>query len=912
MQDTNNFSFKWYESLQTKMAAIFFVLFFFIALTIFMILKTFGDRIIEDEAYLRLNKANNDVISELEKHTLLSKTLANSMAKLVQKLPKDNNLYKDLLPQLINLPGSEAFIAGGGVWPAAYQFDKNSEKNSFFWARNQFAELTFYDDYNEPLGSGYHHEEWYIPATHLVEGEVYWSKSYTDPYSYQPMVTVSAPIFKGQEHTGVATIDIKLQGLQALLKKITLPFNGYAFAIDRNGRFLSYPNLQQVVSSVKKKDGSELKSFINYQELALKFPEFTNYSNILNQQRDNFLKHLNNNHHQLTKQLAKNLALESYQIDKQEANLIASSLLHSRNETLNAQLDRNNFFLNDDALLNEPVFVSITIMAETDWKIITVMPYSTGVEKIAVAYQRLISSTLIALLLTIFIIWLCVRYIITSPISGLAKQVQSQIYNDQGELQQFHTPFKGELNTLVTILNQHTLQLRNNHNKIEKLAHFDFLTGLPNRRLMINRLNDKLASCDRQQCCGALLFIDIDNFKHINDSLGHAMGDELLIRVAERFAECVRREDTVARLGGDEFVILVMKGHTYSQKLNHESTVVAQKLISIMKKPIILQGHLHHMTISIGITTFENEKSSSDELLRQADTAMYRAKDTGKNGFCFFNSQMQELAHRRLDIEEALRIALDNNELFLVYQPQVDTQGRCIGAEALVRWTHPTKGILPPIEFIGIAEECGLIVELGAWVLDKSCAQFKLWKNENIHLDKISVNVSPKQFRHINFIKTVRDALNKYQLPAQQLTLEITESVVIEDIKDTINKMTILKSLGVAISIDDFGTGYSSLTYLKELPIDQLKIDQSFVCDIITDTKALMIATAIITIGKKLGLNVIAEGVEDKKQIALLIEQGCDQFQGYYFSKPKSVDEFSHYISAQSTSNVHQISGKIS
>jgi len=909
MEYTDNFSYKWYESLQIKIAAIFFILFFFIALAVLTILKTFGDKIIEDEAYLRLNIANNEVISELEKHTILSATLVNSIANVAQKLPNNDTLYRNLFPQLISHTGTESFIAGGGVWPAAYQFNKDNEKNSFFWARNQFGELKFYDDYNKPLGDGYHHEEWYIPATHLSEGDKYWSKSYTDPYSLQTMVTVSAPIFKNEENVGVATIDIELQGLQTLFKKISRPFNGYAFAVDRNGTFLSYPDLQRVISSKKNREGHELKSFINYQELAVKYPEFETYSNILNQQRNNLLENLDHDD-QFGENLATTLALESYQISKEEAGLIVASILHAQSNTISTLPKRTNLFLKDDPLLNEPVFVSITMMPETYWKIITVMPYSHGVEKISDTYQNLIASTLIALLLTIIIIWLCIRYIVTTPISNLAKQVQSQIENKNQELQIFNTPFKGELNTLVAILNQHTSQLMNNNKKIEKLAHFDFLTGLPNRRLMINRLNDKLASCDRQQCCGALLFIDIDNFKHINDSLGHAMGDELLLRVAERFNACVRREDTLARLGGDEFVILIMKSQSYSRKLTHESTVLAQKLLLAMNEPITLQGHIHHMTISIGITTFENEDSSSDELLRQADTAMYRAKDVGKNGFCFFNSHMQEIAHRRLDIEEALRIALDKKELFLVYQPQVNTQGDCIGVEALVRWTHPVQGVLTPAEFISIAEESGLILELGTWVLDESCAQFKRWTEDNIHLEKISINVSPKQFRHINFINTVRDTLSKYQLPAHQLTLEITEGVVIEDIKDTINKMTILKSLGVAISIDDFGTGYSSLTYLKELPIDQLKIDQSFVSDIINDKKGLMIASTIIAISKKLGLNVIAEGVENKQQVELLNKQGCDRFQGFYFSKPMLADEFSRYVQSKTISNVQSIGAK--
>lgn len=268
---------------------------------------------------------------------------------------------------------------------------------------------------------------------------------------------------------------------------------------------------------------------------------------------------------------------------------------------------------------------------------------------------------------------------------------------------------------------------------------------------------------------------------------------------------------------------------------------------------------------------------------------------------------MQDAAHRRLEIEEDLRKALDNDELFLVYQPQVDVNGLCVGVEALVRWMHPTKGMLPPLEFISIAEESGLIIELGAWVLENSCEQFKKWRDENLNVEKIAVNVSPKQFRHVNFMNTVRDAIKKYQMAPNQLTIEITEGLVIKDIKDTIEKMSTLKSLGVRISVDDFGTGYSSLTYLKELPIDQLKIDQSFVRDIMNQPKSSMIVTTIISIANNLNLNLIAEGVENKEQVAILSEKGCHQFQGYYFSKPKTATDFFSYMRTQPRSNVHHI-----
>jgi len=898
------FNFKWYESLQFKIAALFLVLFILIALSVFIILRTFGENIIQEEAFLRLNQASSEVISELEKHTILSATLVDSMANLAKKLPKNSDDYHLLFPQIINYKGKEAFIAGGGIWPAPFEFDEKIEKYSFFWARDRTGKLNFYDGYNNTSGKGYHYEEWYIPATHLLEGNIYWSKSYTDPYSLEPMVTVSAPIIHDQQNIGVATIDLKLEGLQHLLTRVTQSFNGYAFALDRNGTFLSYPIIKQVLTSAKKRDGSELKSFINYQDLAKTEPNFIPFSNILNEQRNTLLRQIET-HNRFGKKLSYTLASTSYQIDKQEADLIVAAMLHSHNIN-QEEAERANILLGDDPLLNEPVFVSIRVMPDTHWKIITVMPYSTAIDTMTSTYQRLMLSTFIALLITVSLIWSFIRYIVTSPISHLAKQVQNQSDDNSHAIKLFNTAAKGELKALVEVFNQRTGQLLQSQKKIEKLAHFDSLTGLPNRRMLINRINNIMAGCEKQDCFGTLLFIDLDNFKRINDSMGHHIGDQLLLHVAERLRKTLRKEDTIARLGGDEFVVLITANHTCSKQLNYESTIVAQKLVNAMAAPIRLNNHLHHMTISIGISVFSKKNSSSDELLRQADTAMYRAKAKGKNGFCFFNTAMQERAYRRLEIEESLRIALDKNQLFLVYQPQVNSQGNCLGAEALVRWTHPQKGVLSPIEFIPIAEESGLIIELGTWVLETACAQLKTWSDSH-QFKKISINVSPKQFRDVNFIEIVRNVLKKHQLNPNQLTLEITEGIVIENIKDTIAKMSILKSLGVKLSIDDFGTGYSSLKYLKELPLDQLKIDQSFVRDIINQPKDAMIVTTIIAIAHHLELNVIAEGVEEIEQVEMLTSKGCKQFQGYYFSKPITAEEFDHYCNKQSLENVHPI-----
>ena len=907
MERISEFSFRWYDSLQFKISAIFFVLFLVIALSVITVLKTIGDELIEEEAYLRLNEAHQHVIAELEKRSVLSATLADAMANLAENLPSDVDLHQKLFLQLIDYKGTEEFIAGGGIWPGPFQFQEDIERRSFFWGRNPAGQLEYYDDYNRQEGNGYHHEEWYVPATHLAEGEVYWSKSYTDPYSLQPMVTVTAPMIRGGRNIGVSTIDLKLEGLHQQLEKATGLFEGYAFAIDRNGTFLSYPNKDLVISTAKNRDGSELTSFISYQELAKKSPVFVEYAAILDEGRNQLLTTVGTEI-QLREELSEKLANGIHHTSQDEANIIAATILSATKGSINNKLEQYDLFLESDPILNEPVFVSVATMPNTYWKIVTVMPYSKGIERIVATYDQLILSTLSAVLLAIFIIWLFIKRIVTAPISHLSKQIKLQVDSDASDIQLIDTTATGELGSLTQIFNQRTEQLLDTQDKIKKMAHFDSLTGLPNRRLLINRLEDKLEFAKRHKYFGALLFIDLDNFKLINDSLGHDIGDELLMRVAERFQKSIRREDTVARLGGDEFVVLFVKDNTYSEHLNREATMVAQKLVHVMEDPFELKGHQHNVDISIGVTIFSHRNSSVDELLRQADTAMYRTKAKGKNGFCFFKPEMQEQADRRLNIEDELRNALDHGQLFLMYQPQVDSHGVCLSAEALIRWSHPSKGMQAPVEFIAIAEECGLVVPLGNWVIDEACRQTKAWNDAGMRLDKIAVNVSPKQFRHTDFVDSVRRSIEKHQINARQLTLEVTEGVVIGDIEDTIQKMHILKSIGVRISVDDFGTGYSSLMYLKKLPLNQLKIDQSFVRDIINDPSDAMIVETIISMSNHLGLDVIAEGVENKGQLDSLIEKGCRQFQGYYFSKPMVAADFSNYMVQQRGPTVSKIS----
>lgn len=418
--------------------------------------------------------------------------------------------------------------------------------------------------------------------------------------------------------------------------------------------------------------------------------------------------------------------------------------------------------------------------------------------------------------------------------------------------------------------------------QLENLALFDSLTGLANRRLFNERLNSACRKAKQKQVDSTLFILDLDKFKRINDTLGHQSGDELLLIVAERLKQCVSEHDTVARLGGDEFTILL--------KHNHNSTNVesiANNILRTLKQPIKLGKHEVSVSTSIGITSSRFSSGCSETLLKHADLALYRAKDKGRDCYHIFTEDLNDQAARQLEIESELRQALQNNEFYLNYQPQANLKtGEISSVEALIRWRHPERGDIPPSEFVPVAEETGLIVEIGDWVIKTACLEIqRLYQQCGIKLT-VAVNLSPRQFHDKNLIETVNCALKNSGLEASSLELEVTESMLMHDIDEVIELLNRIKKTGTSIAIDDFGSGYSSLSYLRSLPVDILKIDREFVRDIPEDLSAMEIASAIIAVAHKLGLKVIAEGVEDEDQRDFLAINHCDFAQGYHYSRP--------------------------
>jgi len=465
---------------------------------------------------------------------------------------------------------------------------------------------------------------------------------------------------------------------------------------------------------------------------------------------------------------------------------------------------------------------------------------------------------------------------------------------------------EGELTHYVAICSDISA-IKQTEERLEHLAHYDPLTGLPNRTLFNDRLHHTIAFARRRGRMVALILFDLDRFKEVNDTLGHRIGDQLLVAVSKRLKHGMRDSDTISRLGGDEFAIILADVEGFGP-----AAKVAQHFLNYLAEPFIIEGHEVYITASIGITIYPTDSEDIDALLKNADTAMYCAKERGKNNFQFFTSEMNNRILEKLFIESRLRHALENGEFSVCFQPQVETSTEeIVGVEALARWTNPELGEVPPSKFIPIAEDTGLIAAMGEWVLREACMKSQAWREEGLHPMTVSVNLSARQFHRQNLVETISSIIEETGIDAKCLELEITESVIMQDVEDTVETLKRLKKLGVRLSIDDFGTGYSSLSYLKRFPIEVLKIDQSFVSDITGDSEESSVVSAIIALAHSLDLKVVAEGVETKEQLDFLRGKGCDRIQGYYYMKPLPDEEIRSLLRRSPVSSSGRRTGRI-
>lgn len=516
--------------------------------------------------------------------------------------------------------------------------------------------------------------------------------------------------------------------------------------------------------------------------------------------------------------------------------------------------------------------------------------YQVGVER----YQNTRLWALVALVVSMLTMsglgWMLIRSI-ARPLKQVINTFQ------EISLGHYDTPILieggDEISKVMQALKAMQAKLEVHENAIHQLAFYDPLTRLPNRRLLRDRLQLALRASARNQTYGAVMLIDLDDFKIINDTQGHDVGDDLLVEMAQRLKTCLRQADTVARLGGDEFVVMLVNLGPDAKQAAIQAEGVGEKILQAIVQPCMLGQQSHQSSASIGITLFSDQRATIDELLKRADLAMYQAKNNGRNTQRFFDPSIQAALESRLGLEIELRQALPQQQFELYYQVQVDSGQDVLGAEVLLRWCHPTRGMVGPVDFIPIAEESGLIVPIGEWVLRSACEQLKRWETDpQTEPWTLSVNVSARQFRQADFVPTVRRLLEQTGINTRRLKLELTESLVLDDVDDTVLKMKLLNQRGIQFSMDDFGTGYSSLSQLNQLPISQLKIDRSFVCNMVSNRNDSVIVQTIIGMARNLNLNVIAEGVETEAQRALLEQFGCPVYQGYLAGRPVPLNDF--------------------
>jgi len=516
--------------------------------------------------------------------------------------------------------------------------------------------------------------------------------------------------------------------------------------------------------------------------------------------------------------------------------------------------------------------------------------YQSAIER----YQRTRSWAVIALVVSMLVMsWLGLM-LIRSIVRPLQRMIETFRQISMGNYETpIHIEGADEISEVMRELQVMQTKLGADEAAIHQLAFYDPLTNLPNRRLLRDRLQIALNVSERSHLYGAVLILDLDNFKTINDTKGHAVGDDLLVEMSRRITGCLRQADTVARLGGDEFVVMLVNLSTDAALAAVQAEGIGEKLLHAIRQPCTLAGQSHEHSASAGICLFQGQGIGIDELFKRADLAMYQAKSNGRDGQRFFDPKIQAALESRMVLEVELRQALPQNQLELFYQVQVDNSERMLGAEVLLRWRHPARGLVSPLDFIPIAEESGLIVPIGEWVLQTACQQLKRWEADpaTAHF-LLSVNVSARQFSQANFVSMVEQALDHSGIQTDRLKLELTESLVLHNVSDTVTKMKTLNARGIQFSMDDFGTGYSSLSQLNRLPIAQLKIDRSFVSNITSNRHDEVIVQTIIGMANNLGVAVIAEGVETEAQRNLLEQLGCLAYQGYLFGRPTPLADF--------------------
>lgn len=942
--------------------------------------------------------------SDMGKELALAEGLAVALENLGERLPRDEALWRELVPVVLDLDGRADLIAGGGLWPEPGAFTPGVARRSFFWGRDKRGVLRYFDDYNNPDGPGYHGEEWYAPARFQREGRCYWSRSYQDPYSGEKMVTCSAPMQIDDHFAGVSTVDLKLSGLQRFLDRQGTALQGYAFAIDRNGVFITLPPMRRVsMSGVSEPSSGQVFGIADFAAHHAAFGELARFLQLP----------LESPHDVRQTALAERIDAATGGIDRPEAERIAAQLLDQTDHDAEVR----QITLPLDPFLKEAGLVTAIRLPAVHWQLVLVQPERLVHEAVMSVMTRVAWALGLAVLVVVLISGWLLQRLLVQPIQRMTEQLSAtensvvpgriddrgrdelaqlartfnryaaQIAENHADLhasaeqfrsvtelahdaliqidddgrilsvnrageQMFGWPeaelldaefkrlmpwdprierfgendghgssraasrvlelsaqhrdgrmfaaevsvsyWRGPSHGLYNVQVRDVTERQRAEERMRMLATHDTLTGLPNRALFNDRLKRAVERCLLDSTVMALLFLDLDHFKIANDSLGHSVGDALLRAVGERLQDCMRPGDTVARLGGDEFAMVMPNLLDAS-----EAATMAHRIIDHIGDEFEIDAHRLQVGVSIGITLCPNDDRQAEQLLRKADLAMYHAKSEGRNTFRFFTDRLhQELVDRKAMLDQ-LALALAQQQFELHYQPVRNARGNELhGIEALVRWRHPSLGLVTPERFIPLAEQSGLIVPLGHWILTQAIADLARWDQAELPPVRLAINLSLAQFRDPALVERLHAALSTHQVAAARVELELTETVLMHDLDDAITIMARLRGIGLGLAVDDFGTGYSSLSYLKQFPVQKLKIDKSFVRGVAKDEGSAAICRSVIALGHNLGLNLVAEGVENRDDLHWLQGHHCDYVQGFLISAPLPLAELQRWVAA--------------
>lgn len=838
---------------------------------------------LEQDSSKQVEASGNAIVADLVRQTSLIHSLAESLGTVVKSIPFSDQAYHQLLPQLIDINNSNSLVAGGGIWPEPKQLDPNKDRNSYFWGKNKDGVLDFYDDYNLKEGKGYRNEEWYVPAKLLADDSCYWSRSYIDPFSKEPMVTCTIPIRKNNQYIGASTIDMKLEGLHQFFRQQSESLGGYVFLVDQNNKFISFPESDYII----KDSQSDL---IDITELALKQPNFK----LLAKRLLDISKKTFTTLPELEKQrkdMAEYFDKSSYQVSAEQAKIMASSIINPIKETLTNSYLLDHFQLEDDFLLQEEVNVSIFHVPESYWKLVVVTPTSTDFIAVSDIIKETSKQIFIPTIITMLVFFLFIHHYFIHPLARISKHIRE--YTNDPENEQYLKGFgNGDFGKLAYLYNIKTalvkksiLEISESNSQLQVYASYDDLTGTYNRRAFDNFIEEVLQKDTRNE--HAIFYLDLDQFKVVNDTAGHLAGDQLLIAISKRIAKSLRDGDILARIGGDEFAMIVQ-----APTIDTSLSIAERIKNSIASYRFNWEGKTFTVSSSIGILHLSTLEGDKKNILSCVDSACYAAKEAGRNRNHLYLPEDISLSERFGEMESLvdLRKAIDENRLFLEYQliKHITGTSAC-GFEALVRINDGNGNIIYPNKFMPAAERYNATWDVDQRVIELAISEFNIIKAD-FDVGFCSINLTADALNHEKLLSIIKIALEKNDISGSFFCFEITETSAIANVDLACKIINQIRELGSRVSLDDFGTGMSSYSYLKTLPVDYIKIDGAFVKNIDQDSIDHAFVKSITDIATAMNIQTVAEWVENENIVFTLKDIGVDYAQGFGLSKPMPYD----------------------